>query len=816
MTAIRTSARVRAGAVATLALLLISHAPPTAGHEADPEKTTPEVADPGPRPIAIPAIAMEAAALENHLKGLASTLDPTTEQSAISDELDDAVKHVHQQIGRLDGQLAAAHTHSDLEAIEAVWRVSRQDLQAWQKTLRDRLDGLDDLANELVDRKGVWEETAKVAADESAPAEVRKQIASASASIKKFQRRLRSSRDAALALQKRVVELSASVATQLSRIEAAQEEVLTRLTVRDAAPLWALEIGDIEERRKAARASIETSRKGLGRYVDRDGHLLVVHVLVVFALTWVCVRARRLSLDHAASSGSEAVPPALRHPWAAGPVLGLSAGIWIHESGPPEILQILGVGALPFWLIVVRDLLPRSLHRPAMALALLIFVENIRRTTQDFTELSRVLLVVEIGALAAGLIWLRRPKRLTEALALSDRFWVRILGAWLRIAMVGALLALAAVVAGWVNFGELVGSAIIRGSYGGSLLLTGARLLEDIAESFTKTGRLDGVRVIRHDRGAFVRVVRHVTRAIAFVTWILLLLDFLSIQGPALSAIGDLLATPLGYGTVNVTLGGMLAFGATLYISWLLSRFVALTLDQAVFTRVSLPRGVPFALTTITRYMILVVGFVIAVATLGFEIGNLALIISALGVGIGFGMQNVVNNFMSGLILLFERPIKVGDLLQVDELWGNVTRIGIRSSTIRTFAGADVIVPNGDLTSNRVTNWTLSDLRRRVSLPVSVAYGTDAATVIELLKDVAASHEATLEHPEPYVLFTGFGDSSLDFEIRLWTESEDANTLVRSDIAVATQAALARAGIEVPFPQRDVHLAGVTVTPNAR
>jgi potassium efflux system protein len=188
-------------------------------------------------------------------------------------------------------------------------------------------------------------------------------------------------------------------------------------------------------------------------------------------------------------------------------------------------------------------------------------------------------------------------------------------------------------------------------------------------------------------------------------------------------------------------------------------------------------------------------------------------VISALGVGIGFGMQNVVNNFISGLILLFERPIKVGDLLQVDELWGNVTRIGIRSSTIRTFAGADVIVPNGDLTSNRVTNWTLSDLRRRVSLPVGVAYGTDAATVIELLKGVAVSHEATLEHPEPYVLFTGFGDSSLDFEIRLWTESEDANTIVRSDIAVATQAALARAGINVPFPQRDVHVANVVPVP---
>jgi small-conductance mechanosensitive channel len=207
-----------------------------------------------------------------------------------------------------------------------------------------------------------------------------------------------------------------------------------------------------------------------------------------------------------------------------------------------------------------------------------------------------------------------------------------------------------------------------------------------------------------------------------------------------------------------------------------------------------------------SHYTVLVLGFIAAIAALGFEIGNLALLVSALGVGIGFGMQNMVNNFISGLILLFERPIKVGDLISLDSLLGKVARIGIRSSTIRTFDGADVIVPNGDLISNRVTNWTLSDTRRRVTFPVGVKYGTSARRVIELLEETARANPAILDEPAPVGLFTAFGDSALEFELRVWSESPDALTIVRSEMAVGIQDALAAANIEVPFPQRDLHL----------
>jgi len=175
-------------------------------------------------------------------------------------------------------------------------------------------------------------------------------------------------------------------------------------------------------------------------------------------------------------------------------------------------------------------------------------------------------------------------------------------------------------------------------------------------------------------------------------------------------------------------------------------------------------------------------------------------------VGIGFGLQNVVNNFVSGLILLFERPVQVGDVVQIpaQSLFGRIGAIGIRASVVRTWDGAEVIVPNGDLISGVVTNWTLSDRRRRLDIPVDVARGTDPRRVIELLVGVAAANENIVDDPAPVCFFTGFGDSSLKFDLRMWVRDFDVGLSTRSNVAVAVDEALRREGLEVPIPRLDV------------
>jgi potassium-dependent mechanosensitive channel len=220
-------------------------------------------------------------------------------------------------------------------------------------------------------------------------------------------------------------------------------------------------------------------------------------------------------------------------------------------------------------------------------------------------------------------------------------------------------------------------------------------------------------------------------------------------------------------------------------------------------------RGSREALVTISGYVGVALAVLIALGIAGVQFTNLAIIAGALSVGIGFGLQNIVNNFVSGLILLFERPVKTGDWIVVGNTEGYVKRISIRSTLIQTFDRADVIVPNSELISGQVTNWMLYDSRGRVRVPIGVAYGSDTKKVQEILLRIAAEHPSVISDGSmtaPKVLFITFGDSSLNFELRAFIRNIDERLQIVSDINFAIDAAFREEGIEIPFPQRDIHL----------
>lgn len=206
-------------------------------------------------------------------------------------------------------------------------------------------------------------------------------------------------------------------------------------------------------------------------------------------------------------------------------------------------------------------------------------------------------------------------------------------------------------------------------------------------------------------------------------------------------------------------------------------------------------------------------GFVLAFGAAKIPFENIAIIFGAMSVGIGFGLQNIFNNLVSGLIIAFERPIQVGDVIQIStlNLMGEVKEIGIRASTVRTFDGAEVIVPNGNLISNEMVNWTLSDQRRRQEILVGVKYGTDTNKVLEILNSVVPKQNNVLKNPGPFIIFLGFGDSSLDFRVLFWTQF-DVGMSTKSAVGIAIDEAFKNNGIEIPFPQRDLHLRSVSDT----
>jgi small-conductance mechanosensitive channel len=307
----------------------------------------------------------------------------------------------------------------------------------------------------------------------------------------------------------------------------------------------------------------------------------------------------------------------------------------------------------------------------------------------------------------------------------------------------------------------------------------------------------------------------------ALVVWSvfgILLLKIWGLPDTALISLKDSITQGFDIGTVHVVPAkvviALLSFAVMLsIIGWIKRR-----MDKSWLNRSRMDRGAKESLISLTGYFGVAVAFLISLSIAGVQLSNLALIAGALSVGIGFGLQNIVNNFVSGVILLFERPIKTGDWIVVGNTEGYVKKISIRSTQIQTFDRSDVIVPNSELISDQVTNWMLRDTIGRIKVPIGVAYGSDLERVREILLEIAFNHDSVITQspilPKPWVLVRQFGDSSIDFELRCFIKDIDRRLRVISDINFAIDKAFRAAGIEIPFPQRDVHLIAPDETPD--
>jgi len=262
-------------------------------------------------------------------------------------------------------------------------------------------------------------------------------------------------------------------------------------------------------------------------------------------------------------------------------------------------------------------------------------------------------------------------------------------------------------------------------------------------------------------------------------------------------------------GELHVRLGSLVIAAVTVYLAFVFSWAVRTLLDTGIFEQRRVEHGVRESIKVIFHYVVIVLGVLAGLAALGISLQSFALVFGALGVGIGFGLQNIVSNFVAGLILLFERPVRVGDVVVIGSQWGVIRKIGLRSTVVLSADHSELIVPNSDLVSEKVVNWTLSNTRARVVVQIGVAYGSDVGQVIALLHGVGERHPETIPEPPVHVLFTGFGDSSLDFELRTWCNDAEARLRIASELYRDVEAALKAGGIEIPFPQRDLHLRSV-------
>jgi len=378
---------------------------------------------------------------------------------------------------------------------------------------------------------------------------------------------------------------------------------------------------------------------------------------------------------------------------------------------------------------------------------------------------------------------------------------------------------------GYVNFS----TQVLHGSVGTLLAILTlnllSRLIEDLQDGFD-SGRYAWQRAMRRtiglERDEPVPGLGWLLLLLQVGLWVLFLAFLMRIWGmppQMIKSVSHVLTDGFQIGAVDIVPSRILWAVLILLLMLTVVRWIRGQLESRWLLRTRMERGAREAVATSFGYAGIAAVILLSLSMAGIDFSNLAIIAGALSVGIGFGLQNVVNNFISGLIMLFERPVKTGDWIVVGTTEGYVRRISIRTTTIETFDRSEVIVPNSELISNQVTNWMHNNNYGRFKVPVGVAYGSDTEKVRELLLQAAREHPKVVtgypSWPDPWVLFLGFGDSSLDFELRGIVHNVDSRLGVISDLNFAIDKAFREHGIEIPFPQRVVHMAKASSDPSA-
>jgi small-conductance mechanosensitive channel len=374
------------------------------------------------------------------------------------------------------------------------------------------------------------------------------------------------------------------------------------------------------------------------------------------------------------------------------------------------------------------------------------------------------------------------------------------------IHILASITGLIANITGHLRLAEIAIDLSITNTLVGLLLIISTVVIIGLLQLLIDSNYLKKFNYLKKRRQLFKNRIVTIMMSLAALLWINYILQILRVNEIFYNFLDSMLNTKISVGTATFSMGSVLLFFFIIWLSVIISDMIRAVLEDDVLNRVSLKKGVPRMISVIVRFSLISVGIFLAVSAVGMPLNQLTIIISAFSVGIGFGLQNVVNNFVSGIVLLFERPVQIGDAVEVNNLIGSVKSMGIRSSNIRTFDGAEVIVPNANLISNEVINWTLSDKKRRIEIFSGVAYGSDVHRVKEILLSILKHHPDILEEPEPLVLFNDLGESSLDFRLLFWIDNFDKWIIIKSEIIFKIHDALKEANIKIPFPQRDLHI----------
>lgn len=676
-------------------------------------------------------------------------------------------------------------------------------MNGWQETLTVRARRFRERYDEISLAKVLWTATAKAASGVEIPDTVTDRIRSVLEGIDEVEAALDVRLNGLLGLQDDIAEAELFVSDAMEQVSSAEGAFRQSLFVRDSPPLIeALVMPNetlVRQMREETARRILSFRDYVGRNLERwlwQGAAFLALLGLMYLLR---ARSRQWEAE-GYDAPLETTNFLVTRPISAALVLTLILSIWIHPNMPQAVSQFLMLVAIFPLGRLLSGVAAREVWPGLFALVVLFVVHMGSEILPESSASHRTVLLGETAMVFTALVWLLRKRgaRYREASGF--------LGAMAYVVPVALLMIGGSIVANLVGRGHLASilvDAVLVGAALAVLVWICSLIAGGVARLAFRRQRRQLFNVVRNHSQVLERSAVLAINGLAVYVWLRAFLGLLELYQPLLVWLRDTLDHKWIFGTLSLSFRTVLTFTLILIGAALLARLIRIVLDEEIFARLNLPRGFPGLISLLIRYPILVLGFILAVSAAGIDLSSFGLMAGALGVGIGFGMQNIIANFVSGIILTFERPIQVGDTIAVGPLLGNVTDIGVRSSKVKTFDGAEVIVPNSDLISKEVINWTLSDRRRKMKVQIKVGFASNPHEVVEILLRTAREHPATLEDPPGKVLFQGYSESGLDFQLQFWVQFEKG-LVARSDVLLNIYDALGVAGIKPPIPRREV------------
>ena len=496
----------------------------------------------------------------------------------------------------------------------------------------------------------------------------------------------------------------------------------------------------------------------------------------------------------------------LAKPISTSLLITLFTTVFIFPNRPPAFRDLVLYLALIPLLVIMWELLNKKLFYILLGFAISFVFNIVFLIVQPENVVFRFNLIF-IGFLELYLSWYFLFRIIESRSERNNRkLWNKRLGYTVFIL---TIIGLSGAISGNVLVAQKLLTTISFGIIASAILFATAITINGLLITFADSKFASKINFINNNGEELKKRTVAVLNFATIYYAVFVILRRLNIWNIVKDSVLEFFTQDLKVGEFEFSLGTIVIFFLVIYLSILVGKIIQVILEGDILSKMSMAKGLPHTVAVMVRYSIVSIGLFIAISAAGMDLSSMTVIIGAFGVGIGFGLQNIFNNMVSGLILLFERPVQIGDTIEVGTLIGKVNSIGMRSSYIKTFDGAEVIVPNGQLISNEVINWTLSDQQRRIEVIVGVSYSSDPHKVHQLLKQLITDHNDIMSHPLPQVLFNELGDSSLNFRLLFWTESIGQWIQIKSDVIFKIFDLLKENGIEIPFPQSDIHVRSI-------